>query len=65
MFNTGAKTHIAKLINDFNTGMYILVTLPSTDTAGRQAKPPGFGKRIIIYAIDTKGETHTLNFSKI
>ena len=27
--------------------------------------PLKFGKRIIIYTIDTKGETHTLNFSKV
>ena len=24
-----------------------------------------FGKRTIIYTIDTEGETHTLNFSKV
>ena len=27
--------------------------------------PLKFGKRIIIYAIDTKGEIYTLNFSKV
>ena len=65
MFDTGAKTHIAKSINNFNTGIYTLVTLPSINTAGRQAKPPGFGKRIIIYVIDIKEEIYTLNLSKV
>ena len=27
--------------------------------------PLNFSKRIIIYIIDTKGETHTLNFNKV
>ena len=64
MFNTRVKTHITKSINDFNTGIYIPASLPSLDIVGGQAKPLGFGKRIIICAIDT-GETHTLNFSKV
>ena len=65
MFNTGAETHIAKSIDDFNTGIYTPVTLPLIDTAGGQAKLPGFGKRIIIYITDTKGEIYTLNLSKV
>ena len=27
--------------------------------------PLSFGKRIIIYAINTKGKTYTLNFNKV
>ena len=65
MFDTGAETHIAKSIDDFNTGIYTPATLPSINTAGKQAKPPGFGKRIIIYATDIKGEIYTLNLSKV
>ena len=45
--------------------MYILVTLLLIDTVGRQAKPPGFSKRIIICAIDIKGEIYILNLSKV
>ena len=65
MFNTRAETYIAKSIDDFNTGIYIPVTLLLIDTVGRQAKPFGFGKRIIICAIDIKGEIYTLNLSKV
>ena len=65
MFNTGAETHIAKSIDDFNTGIYTPVTLLSIDIVGGQAKPLGFGKRIIIYTIDIKGEIYTLNLSKV
>ena len=64
MFNTKAKTYIAKSIDDFNTGIYILASLPSLDTVGGQAKPLSFSKRTIIYIINT-GETHTLNLSKV
>ena len=65
MFNTGAKTHIAKSIDDFNTGIYTPVTLLLIDTVGRQAKPLGFGKRTIICVTDIKGEIYTLNLSKV
>ena len=39
--------------------------MPLIDTVSREATPLGFNKRIIIYAIDTEGETHILNFSKV
>ena len=65
MFDTGAETHIAKSIDDFNTGIYALVSLLLIDTASGEATPLGFGKRTIIYATDTEGETHTLNLSKV
>jgi len=65
LFNTRAETHIAKLIDDFNTGIYTLVSLPLIDTASGEAMPLGFSKRIIICAIDTEGEMYTLNLSKV
>ena len=65
LFNIKAETYIAKSINDFNISIYILVTLLLIDMVGRQAKLLSFNKRIIIYIIDIKGETHTLNFSKV
>ena len=65
MFDTGAETHIAKSIDDFNTGTYALAFLPLIDTASGEATPLGFGKRIIIYATDTKGKMYTLNLSKV
>ena len=65
MFDTGAETHIAKSIDDFNTGIYTPVTLPLINTAGKQVKPPSFGKRTIIYTIDTKGKIYTLNLNKV
>ena len=37
---------------------YILATLPSINTAGRQAKTLSFSKRTIIYTIDTKKEIY-------
>ena len=65
LFNTKAKTHIAKSINDFNTGIYIPASLPLIDIASKEATLLGFGKRTIICTINTKKETHTLNFSKV
>ena len=65
LFNIKAETHIAKSIDDFNTGIYILASLPSINTVSGEATPLSFSKRIIIYTIDTKGEIYTLNFSKI
>jgi len=65
LFNTRAETHITKSIDNFNTGIYTLVTLPLINTASKQAKPPSFDKRIIIYATDIKGEIYTLNLSKV
>jgi len=64
LFNTRAETYIIKLINDFNIGIYVPASLPLINTVSGEATPLGFGKRIIIYAIDT-GETHTLNLSKV
>ena len=65
LFNTKAKTYIAKLINDFNTSIYIPASLPLINTVSEEVTPLNFSKRIIIYTIDTKGETYTLNFSKV
>ena len=65
MFNTGAETYITKSINDFNTGIYALVSLPLINIASGEAMPLGFGKKIIIYATDTEGEIYTLNLSKV
>jgi len=53
------------LIDDFNTGIYILAFLLLINIISGEATPLGFGKRIIIYAIDIEGELHTLNFSKV
>ena len=39
--------------------------MPLFDTVSREATPLSFSKRTIIYAIDTKRETYTLNFSKV
>ena len=65
MFNIKAKTYIAKSINNFNTGIYILASLPLINTVSGEATPLGFSKRTIIYAIDIKGETYILNLSKM
>ena len=65
LFNTKTKTYIAKLINDFNTSIYVLASLLLLNIAGRQARLFNFNKRIIIYTIDIKEETYTLNLSKV
>jgi len=65
LFNTKAETYIAKLINDFNTGIYILAFLLLINTANKKATPLGFSKKIIIYTIDIKGEIYTLNLNKV
>ena len=39
--------------------------MPLINIVSGEATPLNFSKRIIIYAINTKGETHILNFSKI
>ena len=64
LFNTRAETYIAKLINGFNTGIYIPASLLLINTVSRKATPLGFSKRIIIYTIDIE-ETHILNLSKV
>jgi hypothetical protein len=65
LFDTGAETHIAKSINDFNAGTYTPASLPAIDTASEEARRLGFGKRTLICATDTDRETHTLNLSKV
>ena len=45
--------------------IYISVFLPLINTVSKEATPLSFSKRIIIYTIDTKGETYTLNLSKV
>ena len=64
MFNTGAETYITKSINNFNTGIYVPASLPLINIISGQAKPFGFGKKIIICAIDI-GKMYTLNLSKV
>ena len=59
------EAYITKLINNFNTGIYILASLLLINIVSREAILLGFGKRIIIYVINTKKETHILNFSKV
>ena len=43
----------------------ILVSLPLINIISGEATLLRFSKRIIIYTIDTEGETHTLNFNKV
>ena len=64
LFDTGAKTHIARSIKEFNASTYTPASLLSIDTASREAKPLGFGKRIIIYTIDNR-DIYILNLSKV
>ena len=42
-----------------------MVSLPSINIVSGEAILLSFSKRTIIYTIDTKGETHTLNFNKV
>ena len=65
LFNIGAKTYITKLINNFNSRTYTPAILLSIDIVSREVKLLGFGRRIIICAIDIEGETHTINLSKV
>ena len=53
------------MIDDFNTSIYIPVSLPSINIVSGEATPLNFSKRTIICAIDTKEETYTLNLSKV
>jgi hypothetical protein len=64
LFNTKAKTHITKSINNFNTSIYILTILLSLNTVSGEVTPLSFNKRIIIYTIDI-GEIYTLNLNKV
>ena len=54
-----------KLIDNFNTGTYVPASLPLINIVSKEATPLKFSKRTIIYTIDTKGKTHTLNFNKV
>ena len=65
LFNTRVETYITISINDFNISIYILATLLLINTVGGQAKPLSFSKRTIIYTIDIKEKTYTLNLSKV
>ena len=65
LFNTKAKTYITKLINDFNTSIYIPASLLLINIVSRKAILLSFSKKIIIYIINTKRETHILNFNKV
>ena len=53
------------LIDNFNTGIYIPVSLLLINIVSKEATPLGFSKRTIIYTINTKGKTHILNLSKV
>ena len=64
LFDTEAKTYIIWSIKEFNTSIYILVSLLLIDIASREAKLLGFGKRIIICAIDNR-DIYILNLSKV
>ena len=59
------ETYIAKSINNFNTGIYVLVSLLLINIVSGEATPLSFSKKIIIYITDTKKKTYTLNFSKV
>jgi hypothetical protein len=65
MFNTEAKTYIAKSIDDFNAGIYTLASLSAINIASGEARPLGFDKRTLICVTDTDKETYTLNLSKV
>ena len=45
LFNIRAKTYITKLINDFNTSIYILVFLLLINIVNKKATPFSFSKR--------------------
>ena len=64
LFNIGAKTYIMQLIEEFNTSIYILVSLLLINIASREAKLLRFSKRIIICTIDNR-DIYILNLSKI
>jgi hypothetical protein len=65
LFDIGAETHIVKLIDDFNAGIYTLASLSAIDTASEEARLLGFGKRTLICVTDIDGETYILNLSKV
>jgi len=65
LFNTGAKTYITKSINDFNTSIYVPISLLLINTVNKEITPLSFSKRIIIYVINTEGKTYILNLSKV
>ena len=65
LFNIKAETYITKSINNFNTGIYILASLPLINTVNEKAIPLGFSKKTIIYTINIEGEIYTLNLNKV
>ena len=65
MFNTKVETYIAKLIDDFNTSIYILVTLLIINIVSGEAKLFNFSERIIMYIINIEGKIYTLNLNKV
>jgi len=65
LFNIKAKTHIIKLINNFNTSIYVLVSLLLINIISKEITPLSFSKRIIIYAIDIKKEIYIFNLNKV
>ena len=64
LFDTGAEIYITWLIKEFNTSIYILVSLLLINIVSREVTSLSFSKRIIIYTIDIE-EIYTLNLSKI
>ena len=67
LFNTKAKTHIAKLIINININIniYIPGSLLLINIVSKEATLLSFSKRIIIYTIDTKEKIYILNFNKV
>jgi hypothetical protein len=65
LFNIRAKTHIAKLIDDFIANIYTLVSLLVINTANKKARLLGFSKKTLIYITDINKKTYILNFSKV
>ena len=65
MFNTRAKTYIAKLINNFKTSIYIPASLLLINIISGKAILLNFSKRIIIYITDIKEKIYILNLSKM
>ena len=62
---SGVISLLIMLINNRDTSTYIPISLLLINTVNKKITPLGFGKRIIIYAIDIKEKTHILNFSKV
>jgi hypothetical protein len=65
LFNTSAKTYIAKSIDNFNAGIYTPTFLLTINIVSKKARLLSFGKKTLIYATDTNKETYILNLSKV